>query len=177
MKELTQERLKEVLYYDREMGVFTWLVDRGSVKAGDIAGCMNSGGYIQIMIDGELYIASVLAWFYVEEYWPENIIDHENRIRSDNRWSNLRHVTYQCNNRNRRMLKNNTSGVTGVNFNKITNKWQSQISINNKNRSLGHYKDFDKAVKARWEGELKYGFPNCNTDSMAYNYLVLNNLI
>jgi len=178
MKELTQERLKELLYYDKETGAFTNIVNRSNVKTGDIAGYLNkSSGYIAIKVDKVKYRANRLAWFYVEGYWPEHDVDHRDRVRSNNKWSNLRHVTRQCNIRNRSIYKDNKSGIIGVFFNKVSNKWSVNIGVNNKQIFLGYYRDFDKAVRARLDAEVLYEFPNCNTESTAYNYLKDNNLI
>ena len=50
---LTQERLKELLVYDPETGLFTWKVSpAASVKIGDTAGSLNSPRYCQIRIEG-----------------------------------------------------------------------------------------------------------------------------
>jgi len=179
MKELTQERLKEVLYYDKETGVFTWVVYKGAnAKIGDIAGSLDkSNGYIYICIEQNNYRANRLAWFYIEGYWPEHEIDHKDRVRSNNKWSNLRHITRLCNSRNCSIGKNNTSGVSGVSYYKRTHKWTSRIRVNYKLINLGYYKEFNAAVRARWDAEVLYEFPNCNTESTAYNYLKDNNLI
>ena len=52
--------------------------------------------------------------------------------------------------------RNNTSGVTGVSWDKAENKWKAQIGINNKMIHLGRFDNFDEAVKARQEAEQKY---------------------
>src|SRR5690606_34614864 len=98
---LTQQRLKELLYYDPETGIFTRLVGRSGprARAGDVAGSDNGKGYIRIYVDGRPYKAHRLAWFYMHGEWPEEI-DHRNGERADNRLSNLRPVTRQQNNLN-----------------------------------------------------------------------------
>ena len=82
---LTQSRLKELLHYNPETGIFTWLVSKKGVKIGNIAGSVNSIGYRYISVDRILYKASRLAWLFIEGYFPENDVDHINRIRDDDR--------------------------------------------------------------------------------------------
>lgn len=177
---ITQKRLKEVLFYNPETGVFIWLEKPNpyaSIKLGVQAGGDNGEGYWQININGESYYAHRLAWLYMEGYWPEHEVDHKNLIRDDNRWKNLRHVTTTCNNRNRPVFKSNTSGVTGVHWNKKDEKWMSKITVNKVRIYLGSFQSFNKAVKARWDAEVRYDFPNCNTTSSAYNYLTLKRIL
>ena len=112
-----------------------------------------------------------LAFLYMEGYFPENFVDHKNRIRDDNRWKNLRHVSHLCNMRNQSVAKNNVSGVTGVIWNSQRKRWRGSITIMNKNEFLGHFMTMKEAVRARWDAEVKYGFPNCNTTSSAYVFL------
>ena len=81
---------------------------------------------------------------------------HGEGSRHDNRKSNLRIATKQENNRNRKLCSTNTSGVTGVTFDKSRNKWCAQIVVNNKNIHLGRFNNFEDAVKARKEAEEKY---------------------
>lgn len=60
--------------------------------------------------------------------WPKGYIDHINRIKTDNRPCNLRDVSAQINRHNRGQDRRNTSGVTGVNWNKKLRKWHAQIA-------------------------------------------------
>jgi len=171
---LTQKRLRELLHYDPIAGVFTWLISKKGTRANLVAGSVSKNkdnGYRRIKIDGNFYKTSRLAWLYMEGYFPENDIDHENRIRHDDRWENLRHVSRQCNTRNSSTRSDNTSGITGVMWHKAAQKWQARIMISGKGFSLGLFQSKTNAAMARWEAEKKYGFPNCNTTSIAYLYL------
>jgi len=172
MGKLTQERLKELLDYNPDTGVFTWKVIRwGGIAAGKQAGCVIPNGYRQIRVDYKLYQASRLAWLFMEGYLPEYDTDHINRIRGDDRWINIRHVSRQCNIRNQGRSKKNTSGVTGVCWDKKCGKWMARIKINYKEKNLGRFSEFKDAVKTRWEAEVECGWPECNSHSDAYCYL------
>ncbi len=172
MPDITKEELKRILNYSPETGIFVWKIKPASyIKIGDIAGHKDTRGYIAIMINGKSYKAHRLAFLYMEGYFPEHDVDHIDRNPSNNTWNNLRHVSRQCNNRNCKIQKNNTSGVTGVRPRYKNNTWIVQIVISEKNIHLGSFKNFIDAVKARWQAEIKYGYPNCNTTSAAYQYL------
>jgi len=155
---LTQKRLKELLRYNPETGLFIRIKYTNSrAQIGDIAGCLDAKGYIQIKIDGEPYKAHRLAWLYVTGSFPEEQIDHKNHIRNDNKWMNLRDVTHKDNGRNKSMQVNNKSGVTGVFLNKNGN-WKANIKVNNKTLYLGSYKEKNDAIIARCMAEYEYGF-------------------
>ena len=62
----------------------------------------------------------------------------------DNRRSNLRLATHMDNMCNRKIATNNTSGVTGVYFNKSKNKWIADIIRNGKRMS----KSFNDKIEA-----------------------------
>lgn len=81
---------------------------------------------------------------------------HGESTRNDNRKCNLRLATEQENCRNHPITKDNTSGVTGVNWHKAANKWRAFIGIDGKNIHLGTFDTFDEAVKVRKKAEEKY---------------------
>lgn len=83
-------------------------------------------------------------------------IDHINGNKLDNRKCNLRIVNRIQNSRNKDVIKTNTSGYTGVSYNKERNAWDSYITVNYKKINLGRYKYKDEAIKARKEAEEKY---------------------
>lgn len=168
---LTQKRLKEVIDYNPKTGLFN------RIRINKRAGYLRKDGYIFIKVDGFQYLAQRLAFLYMLGYFPENEVDHPNRIRHDNRWCNLREVSHQCNMRNCKVRTESVSGVTGVWPDRASKKWRSQITVNKKPINLGYFIDIGEAVKARWEAEKKYNFPNCNTTSSALKYLEVNNCL
>jgi hypothetical protein len=172
---ITQSELKKLLDFDPKTGIFTWKIFRGGKKSGSIAGCKDLRGYIKIQINGKSYTASRLAFLWMKGYFPEYEVDHRDRVRHNNKWKNLRHMTHQCNVKNQSIRKNNKSGVTGVSWHKRMEKWVGRITVDNVRTSLGCFDDIREAVQARWEAEIKHGYPNCNTTSSAYIYLQENN--
>ena len=172
-KRLTQERLREILDYNPETGIFTWRQNRpGGVKSGTQAGCIcSTKGYHRISADGNLYLAHRLAFLWMDGYLPENGVDHIDRIKTNNKWKNLREASKVCNARNCGTNKINKSGIVGVYFKKEFKKWCAEITINGKKIHLGYSVNIHEVVFLRWEAEVKYGWPNCNSTSSAYLYI------
>lgn len=82
--------------------------------------------------------------------------DHINRNRLDNRKCNLRICSQSENNLNKSAYKNNTSGRRGVKHK--NGRYEAVIKYNKEKYYLGFFTNFDDAVKAREEAELKiYG--------------------
>ena len=86
----------------------------------------------------------------------DEVVDHINRNRLDNRKENLRKCTLTENARNISIQKNNKSGITGVRFNKQLNKWTAEIKVNYKKICLGTFDTKEEAAKARYDAELLY---------------------
>lgn len=86
---------------------------------------------------------------------PAAIVDHINRDKTDNRISNLRLATRSENARNINRRRDNTSGITGVNFLPKTNRWTAKLTINGWNHFLGSFATKEEAVAARLKAEKK----------------------
>jgi HNH endonuclease/AP2 domain len=135
---LTAERVHELLSYNHKTGELTWRVDRSRrVRAGDRAGHRGFDGYVDVTIDGRLYLAHRLIWLMQTGSWPAHEIDHINGIPGDNRWTNLRDVQHLYNGYNRRLSQNNRSGHKGVYYAKNAKKWHASICANRRRIFLG----------------------------------------
>lgn len=157
MEPLTAERLRQLLSYDPETGVFRRRVTQTNRnKVGDVAGTPNDKGYLLIMVDGRRYLAHRLAWFYVYGEWPAGEIDHINRQRSDNRIANLRDATRSLNTQNTGMFSSNTSGKKGVSFHRASGKWQARIGLDGRLIHLGVHATKELAALAYEEARAKY---------------------
>ena len=143
-KILTAERLRDLLHYDPETGVFTWRIGASKrVRAGDIAGFVNGTGYWLIGVDGRKYRAHRLAWLWVYGAWPSKDLDHIDGCRNNNRIFNLREATISENRQNQREARSNnkSSGFLGVTHHKQSNAWMARIVINGKTIHLGLFKE------------------------------------
>ncbi len=161
--ELTAERLRELLDYNHETGVFTRkIVTNNSSKVGQEAGSLNNQGYHHIMVNKTLYKSHRLAWLYTYGYWPKHQLGHINRNRADNRIANLREAPGSINNHNCKLRLDNKSGTAGVFLRADCQKWVANIVHNRKRISLGVFILLDDAIKARLAAEIKYWGSNRN---------------
>lgn len=147
---LTKDRLKELLNYNPDTGIFTRLTaPTNKVKIGDVSGSINKKGYIEIKVDYKKYLAHRLAHLYMTGNFPKNQIDHIDGIKNNNAWTNLRDVTPAENSQNRRTAKkNNKSGLLGVYTNSNCSTYRSQIWINGVCKQLGSFKTKEQAHAA-----------------------------
>jgi hypothetical protein len=153
----TQNELKTLLDYNQDTGLFTWKLYRGgTAKVGDTAGKVEANGYHRIKVNGKLYLAHRLAWFYEYGIWPDKDLDHINRIKTDNRLVNLRVATRSENIQNTGLRKNNSSSVIGVSWNNQKSMWRAYITKDYKQIHLGLFKSKDEAVVARQKAEQTF---------------------
>lgn len=171
----TQEYLKEC--FDYVDGKLYWKerprkhfnTERGwkifnKVYRGNDAGYdrphINTGDYYRyINISGIHYKRSRLNYIYHYGEISEGLeIDHLSGINLDDRIENLRAVTCEVNCYNRRKKSNNTSGVTGVQWNSTNKRWQSFGKIDGKQKTLYYGPDFFEAVCARKSFEVNHKY-------------------
>jgi hypothetical protein len=118
--------LVSLLDYDQASGRMVWrprvdgfycavgYSERWNKKyAGREAGKIKPSGYVVIKIANSEYAAHRIAFGLMGAEIPD-FVDHKNGVRSDNSFSNLRRSSREKNNLNRRIPKNNKTGICGV---------------------------------------------------------------
>jgi hypothetical protein len=148
--DLTAQRLRDLLDYEPNTGIFTRRVWRGGTsRAGSVAGASHGKtGYLQISVDGRLYFAHRLAWLHYYGEHPKKHIDHINGDKSDNRISNLRDVSRSVNLQNvrRARVDNLATGLLGVI--RSRDKFSAHIFVDGKSKHLGVYSTAPEAHAA-----------------------------
>lgn len=179
MMEITKDLLIELFYYVddcliwkfRNIQYFSHCKNPNqacsvwnSQNAGKIAGNEFSDGktkYIQISIsiggNTKRYLAHRLIWLYVTGELP-NKVDHIDGDGLNNSISNLRSVDTIDNNKNQKMSKKNTSGFTGVTYDKRNEKWKAFITVNGKTINGGLFININDAISKRKSLNIEYGF-------------------
>ncbi len=156
--QISQAELKQLLHYCPETGQFIWRHKRGRQAAGSVAGTPTFCSHISISINGKRHYAHRLAYLYMTGDWPPEQVDHINHDGKDNRWSNLRLVSYQDNRRNMPLYARNKSGVCGLIWDKQRERWRVYITVEQKRIELGRFDDKLSAVAARKTAEQQHDF-------------------
>ncbi len=69
---------------------------------------------------------------------------------------NCRWINYSEQNFNQTLNSHNTSGKTGVSWNKEKSRWEVYITKDKKTKKLGYYTSLEEAIKVRENAELEY---------------------
>ena len=154
---LTQARLKELLDYDPETGVFTWRnrIDASPQwnghYAGTTAGCIEKRylqRYLKIRLSENLFYAHRLAWLWMTGSWPGEI-DHRDCDGVNNKWDNLRACTKRENAGNRRTARNKAVRLKGVK--RSRGKYAASIRDHGVTKHLGVFDTAEAAHAAYCE--------------------------
>lgn len=152
---ISQKMVKEI--FDYKDGELVWKQPKKKTQIGEIAGCIGSKGYRLIGYKGKVYKAHRLVFLWHNGYLPVTV-DHINRNRSDNRIENLRAAEIIENAKNLSVMQTNTSGVTGVYWQKNAGKWRAMIQQNKNLLCLGLFEKIEDAIATRKKAEKEiYG--------------------
>lgn len=155
MTDITVDYLKQILNYNPDTGVFTWI--KRTTRAdllGKKAGSPHSSGYISITIHNKKRLAHRLAWLYMTGTWPTNHIDHIDGDKTNNAFKNLRDVTRSENLHNvYKPKKNNKINLLGVSAHQ--GKWRMQIMIESNINRISGFKTPEEAHQAYLDAKKK----------------------
>lgn len=153
---ITHRRLLEVLEYNSDTGVFVWKITRAKARCGQAAGSVNRvHGYVEIGLDGALYRAHRLAFFYMTGSWPKNEVDHIDLNRSNNKWENLRSADHSQNARNKSVRSDSATGLKGA-YKRDYGSFASKIKAEGKVICLGTFRTAEEAHAAYCAAAEKY---------------------
>lgn len=113
---------------------------------------INGLGYVASYINGE----TILLHRFITGAPQGSVVDHRNHDKLDNLDNNLRVCSQQENSFNYSGNARNTSGHTGVYWNKQNKRWIAQIKIGNKCKYLGSFIDIQDAINLRHKIALNY---------------------
>lgn len=139
-------KLRLLLNYDKASGSLTWRFSaKRGYKPGDEAGYINykPNPYRLLRLEGRKYYAHRLIWKIETGVDPVGVIDHIDGDGTNNVWTNLRSANEFENSQNRRLNKNNKSGVKGVHYD--GRKWCAKIKRNKKLYDLGRFESISDA--------------------------------
>ena len=161
---MNQNLLKSLVHYDPETGVMTWLPRKekfwNAQHAGKALSYVNDSGYMEVCITinkiQRYYFLHRLAWLYIYGEFPNGPLDHINRIKSDNRITNLRVADATKNGHNVKSYSTNKSGVKGVSWSKAAKKWRAVLVFNKKYMHLGVFDTIDDAEAAYIAASLSF---------------------
>jgi len=153
---LTAERLRDLLDYNPDTGVFRWRVTRASnARAGSVAGSIDKEGRWRVKIDGRDYFASRLAILYVTGAWPRHQIDHVDGNKANDRVANLRDVSQKINQQNKATpQRSNRTGLLGAHRNARGRRYRAVIHVDGKQLFLGTFDTPEAAHRAYVNAKL-----------------------
>ena len=101
------------------------------------------------------------GWIYLHKIIAERMgldgeIDHRDRNKLNNRRSNLRKATQQQNIANGPIRRNTRSGFIGVSWRKDKRVYRACITVNRKQKFLGHFKNAEEAARKYNEAAIYY---------------------
>lgn len=152
---ISYERYHEALSYDPDTGRLIWKIQSGRMISGDEAGRIPRGlNYRVVTLDGVIAPAHHIIWFMQTGKWSGLEIDHWNRNKADNAWTNLREAT-----KSQQAANSGPTGKykKGVSKNANCSTFQANIKVRGKRIYLGCFKTEDKA-HAAWFSAAKYHF-------------------
>lgn len=150
---MKKEYLESIFACDQN-GNLTWISHRIKSRIGTHAGSKCTGGYKYVVLEGNYIPVHKIVYFLFNGFVPR-FVDHIDGNTGNNSPSNLREASYEENNRNAKIRKDNKTGSKGLRLCE-SGKWQVYVRVNGKQKSFGTYEDFELADFVGMEARNKY---------------------
>lgn len=152
---LTADRARILFRYDEATGSLYRNFPAGGQPAGKVEMNISKSGYLRVMVDRKRIQAHRLIWLIKTGKFPFGVIDHKNRNKTDNRWSNLRDVSEKENGMNKHSTINMDMKIqskNGIWQDTESGLWIAQIDVGSRREQkpiyLGEYNTYDDALSA-----------------------------
>jgi len=139
------EYFSEYFYY--KDGFIYWKKTTGArSKQNTRAGKLRKDGYYDVGLNKKLYLIHRIVYCLHYKHLPK-IVDHINRVRSDNRVENLREADYNENTWNSGISVNNNTGVKGVRKT-YNGKYEARVAKGGVTFQVGTFSSLEEAKNA-----------------------------
>lgn len=143
----------EGLYQISNLGNIKSLVRKNNLKEFLLKPRLNNIGYLTVYLyknnkPKNFKVHKLVAKAFLNNYNSNLVIDHIDENKLNNCVTNLQIITQRNNISKNKLTKQKSSVLTGVCWNKIANKWQSNITINGKKKHLGLFNTEEEAGNA-----------------------------
>lgn len=155
MQKLTKEDeqyIRDNLRYDPETGELWWTKPLQGRQINKPVGSNTGDGYLQLYLSVTSRVYNLkshrVCWFLYYGSWPNSMLDHIDGDGTNNKVDNLRLVSNQENQMNKRAKVGCSSKYKGVHWCKQRERWRSRIKISGKFTFLGSYTSEEEAARA-----------------------------
>lgn len=143
--------------YDEVSGILTysgWVSGMSKSRIGSPVGAVDGKGYLMVHFHGKHVKVHQIIWLLKTGKWPTQEIDHDNRVKTDNFWSNL----YMVSSRDNQLNRSNNVPERYVYFRKDTNNFSVKLydPTSKKSFNFGSYSTLEAAISVRDLAEGHY---------------------
>lgn len=162
---LTQELLHNLFDY-KDGFLIRKITTSSTAIAGTVCSNKGSDGYLRVGINKRRYAVHRVIFMMHNNFLPQ-YVDHIDGNKLNNKIENLRPITVSQNQQNRGKTRLNTSGFKGVSLHKRDNLYRARLTVNNKEKIIGYFKNPEDAYNAYCEAAAKFHTHNKEAKSFA----------
>ncbi len=150
----SQEYLAQLFRYEDGSLIYVRSPHPRKQLIGTVAGCKNGNGYMQVCIDGVVWLQHRIIWKLLKGETPESL-DHRDGDAANNHIENLRGATHAQNQHNTKRIRISASGERNIRV-QPNGRFRAQVGLNKRQIHIGVFDSKDEAVAAVIAARAKY---------------------